>query len=77
TRYQGYVERYERDIKRMKVYDRIKIPADFSYEAVPCLSNEVKEKFNEHRPETLGQALRIPGVTPAAVSNLEIYLGRR
>jgi tRNA uridine 5-carboxymethylaminomethyl modification enzyme len=77
TRYQGYVERYERDIKRMKVYDRIKIPVDLSYEEVPCLSNEVREKFTEHKPETLGQALRIPGVTPAAVSNLEMYLARR
>ncbi len=77
TRYQGYVERYERDIKRMAVYDRIKIPKNFSYEGVPCLSNEVREKLTHHQPQTLGQAMRIPGITPAAMSNFELYLARR
>ncbi|HLD45251.1 MAG TPA: FAD-dependent oxidoreductase, partial [bacterium] len=77
TRYQGYIERYEREIARMKVYDQLRIPKNISYDAVPCLSNEARHKFNTHRPETLGQAIRIPGVTPSAVSHLEMYLARR
>ncbi len=72
-KYAGYLAQQERQIKQLKDADKRGIPVDFAYE-IPGLSSEVRQKLNRVRPETLGQAGRIPGVTPAAVAVLHTYL---
>lgn len=67
-RYQGYLEREEREIEKLRRAERVRIPRSFSFEGLPGLSTEVKQRLGEVAPETLGQASRIPGVTPAAVA---------
>ena len=57
-----------------RYYENLKLPADFDYMQVPALSIEVRQKLNKHRPETLGLASRISGVTPAAISLLLVHL---
>jgi tRNA uridine 5-carboxymethylaminomethyl modification enzyme len=73
-KYSGYVTQQQRQVERLKDAERRKIPVEFSYEGIPGLSNEVLEKLVRVRPETLGQAGRIPGVTPAAIAVLDVYL---
>lgn len=68
VKYAGYLERQERAIARARRDEHRAIPPDFSYRGVPGLSREMVQRFEEVRPETLGQAARIPGVTPAAVA---------
>ncbi len=75
-RYGGYIERQQAEIERQRVQETRTLPADFDFDRVRGLSSEVREKFNRVRPATLGQAARIPGVTPAAVSLLLIHLRR-
>jgi tRNA uridine 5-carboxymethylaminomethyl modification enzyme len=72
--YDGYIKRQLQQVKNFKRMERLKIPLDFDYEAIGGLSNEVKEKLSKIRPHSLGQASRISGVTPAAISILMIYL---
>jgi tRNA uridine 5-carboxymethylaminomethyl modification enzyme len=67
-RYEGYMDRERRELEKLRRADRIKIPGSFSFEALPGLSTEVKQRLREVLPETLGQASRIPGVTPAAIA---------
>ena len=74
AKYAGYISQQERQIARMKDSEQRHIPSDFAYGDIPGLSTEVKQKLNRVRPETLGQAGRIPGVTPAAVAVLDVYL---
>ncbi len=74
AKYAGYIERQQQEIVRMRRNENAVIPADFDYAVVQGLSNEVKQKLTEVRPETLAQASRIPGITPAAISLLLIYL---
>ena len=74
TKYSGYISQQERQMERVKDADRRPIPPGFGYAGIPGLSREVQEKLNRVRPVTLGQAARIPGVTPAAVAILDIYL---
>ena len=74
AKYAGYIERQKLDIDKAKRYDHLQIPGDFDFNLVTGLSNEVREKFNTQRPETLGLASRIPGITPAAISLLLIYM---
>jgi tRNA uridine 5-carboxymethylaminomethyl modification enzyme len=74
TRYQGYVERQEKEIKRQQRYSSRQLPDDLDYEQVRGLSHETRQKLAEVRPSTLGQASRIPGMTPAAVSLLLVHL---
>jgi tRNA uridine 5-carboxymethylaminomethyl modification enzyme len=76
-KYAGYITRYTREIKKMADYARIRIPLDLDYAAIKSLSAEVREKLTRHRPETLAQALAIPGITPAATSHIEIHLASR
>lgn len=76
ARYQGYIERQRDEIERQRAQDTRALPADFDFDQVRGLSTEVREKLNRVRPGTLGQAARIPGVTPAAVSLLLIHLKR-
>lgn len=76
-KYKGYIQRYDREIRKMAEYDSIKIPHDINFNSISGLSSEVKEKLTTHNPETLGLALRIPGITPAAISQLEIYIATK
>ena len=73
-KYEGYLAQQTRQIQQLAQSEGRPIPAGFSYERIPGLSNEVRQKLTRVRPETLGQAGRIPGVTPAAVAVLDIYL---
>jgi tRNA uridine 5-carboxymethylaminomethyl modification enzyme len=74
VRYQGFHEREARLLEGHRAWDHVRIPVDFRVEHLPGLSNEVKEKLQRHRPETLGQASRIPGITPAAVTLIHLLL---
>jgi len=74
VRYQGFHEREARLLEGQRAWDHVRIPVDFRIEHLPGLSNEVKEKLQRHRPETLGQASRIPGITHAAVTLLHLLL---
>ena len=74
VKYAGYVTRQQADIARAARYEQAPLPPDFDYAAVAGLSNEVRQKLLQHRPETLAQASRIAGVTPAAVSLLLVHL---
>ncbi|KAF0808461.1 tRNA uridine 5-carboxymethylaminomethyl modification enzyme GidA [Alcanivorax xiamenensis] len=74
AKYAGYIDRQEAEIARLRAAEHQRVPVDFDFGQVQGLSNEVKQKLAEVRPETIGQAGRIPGVTPAAISLLLIYL---
>ena len=73
-KYQGYIDRQEEDIERLKKQENTKLPVDFDYQRMQGLSNELKQKLLEAKPENIGRASRIPGITPAAISLLLIYL---
>jgi len=75
-RYSGYRERESRLLDAHRAWDHVRIPSDFDLEALSGLSREVKEKLRHHQPETLGQAARIPGITPAAVALLQVLIER-
>ncbi|MGA3017976.1 MAG: tRNA uridine-5-carboxymethylaminomethyl(34) synthesis enzyme MnmG [Bryobacteraceae bacterium] len=74
AKYSGYIAQQERQMQRMKDAERRPIPAAFGFGGIPGLSREVQDKLERVRPETLGQAARIPGVTPAAIAILDVYL---
>jgi tRNA uridine 5-carboxymethylaminomethyl modification enzyme len=73
-KYRGYIDRQEEDIGRLKKQENTKLPIDFDYLQMQGLSNELKQKLLEAKPENIGRASRIPGITPAAISLLLIYL---
>src|SRR5450759_3323821 len=75
-KYQGYIERQQDEVTRQEAYEATRLPADLDYRRVRGLSIEAQQKLNQHRPETLGQAARISGVTPAAISLLLVHLKR-
>jgi tRNA uridine 5-carboxymethylaminomethyl modification enzyme len=74
ARYSGYIERQTQEIERHRKHETTALPADFDYSNVSGLSNEVREKLAHIRPQSIGQATRISGMTPAAISLLLIYL---
>jgi tRNA uridine 5-carboxymethylaminomethyl modification enzyme len=74
AKYSGYIERQQDEVQRAAHYEGLRLPAELDYLQVAALSIEVRQKLAKHRPETLGQASRISGVTPAAVSLLLIHL---
>ncbi len=76
-KYAGYMTQQRRQVERLRDSEGRGIPADFCYSDIPGLSREVREKLDRVRPETLGQAGRISGVTPAAVAVLDVYLSLR
>ena len=76
-KYAGYIERQNDEVERAAHYDQMALPADLDYAQVQALSIEVRQKLTQHRPATLGQASRISGVTPAAISLLLIHLKKR
>ena len=75
-KYSGYIQRQEEQIGRFRKLERIELPEDLEYLGLPGLSNEVVEKLTRVRPRSLGQASRISGVTPAALSVLQVHLKR-
>jgi tRNA uridine 5-carboxymethylaminomethyl modification enzyme len=77
AKYAGYIERQEEEIQRLRQHEETPLPEDFDYSSVEGLSNEIKQKLISQKPDNLGRASRIPGVTPAAISLLLIYLKKR
>ena len=77
ARYSGYIERAQQEIERARRNEHTTLPGDLDYRALAGLSNEVRQKLCEIRPATLGQAARVPGVTPVAVSILLVHLKKR
>ena len=75
--YLGYLDRQSNDIKSFKKDEAVAIPNNINYDSLSGLSNEVKSKLKDVRPSTLGQALRIDGITPAAAIIILSYLKRR
>ncbi|WP_432785849.1 tRNA uridine 5-carboxymethylaminomethyl modification enzyme MnmG [Oligella sp. MSHR50489EDL] len=75
-KYAGYIDRQQEEVKRQQQFENMRIPADFDYDAITNLSIEARSFLNKHRPETIGQASRISGITPAAISLLLIHLKR-
>ena len=76
ARYSGYIERQRDEVQRNEDHENARLPGDIDYRALRGLSIEVQQKLNAHRPETVGQAARISGVTPAAISILLVHLKR-
>ncbi|HOK46583.1 MAG TPA: tRNA uridine-5-carboxymethylaminomethyl(34) synthesis enzyme MnmG, partial [Bryobacteraceae bacterium] len=74
AKYEGYIAQQERQIERLRRAEERRIPEEFCYSRLPGLSREIREKLERVRPSTLGQAARIPGVTPAAIAVLDVYL---
>ena len=77
SKYQGYIDRQQIEIDRIRAQQDLKLPVDLDYEGIAGLSNEVTQKLGEVKPETLGQAGRISGVTPAAIALLLIHIKKR
>lgn len=77
VKFEGYLERQTEAVARSRRQETVRIPEGFRFEEVPGLSRELVQRFGHVRPESLGQALRIPGATPAAVAVLAAYLRQR
>ncbi len=76
AKYEGYIERQRVEVARRQEHEMLLLPLDLDYTAVKGLSKEAQQKLNRHRPETIGQASRISGITPAAISLLLVHLKR-
>jgi tRNA uridine 5-carboxymethylaminomethyl modification enzyme len=76
-KYSGYIDRQAKEVERHDHYENLKLPESFNYLDIAALSVEVRQKLDKQRPETLGQASRISGVTPAAISLLLVHLKKR
>ena len=76
TKYAGYIDKQNDEVQRAAAYEQLRLPPELDYGQVTALSYEVRQKLTRHRPETLGQASRISGITPAAISLLLIHLKR-
>ena len=74
TKYAGYIDKQLEEVERASAYEHLELPADLDYGQVTALSHEVRQKLSRHRPATLGQASRVSGVTPAAISLLLVHL---
>jgi tRNA uridine 5-carboxymethylaminomethyl modification enzyme len=74
VKYAGYISQQERQIKRLQESELRRIPSGFNFSGIPGLSTEARQRLERVRPQTLGQAGRIPGITPAAVAVLDVYL---
>ena len=77
TKYAGYIDKQNEDVVRSKSLEELSLPGDLDYNQVTALSFEVRQKLSQHRPQTLGQATRISGVTPAAISLLLVHLKKK
>ncbi len=76
AKYQGYIERQQDEVEKHREQEELRLPQDFDYMQLAGLSIEVRQRLNKHRPETLGQASRLQGITPAAISVLMVYARR-
>jgi len=76
AKYEGYIERQREEVARHREFEDLRLPAELDYRRVTGLSAEVQQKLSRHRPETIGQASRISGITPAAISLLLVHLKR-
>jgi tRNA uridine 5-carboxymethylaminomethyl modification enzyme len=76
AKYSGYIDRQRYEVERAAHYENLKLPDDLDYNQVTALSFEVRQRLSRQRPETLGQASRLSGITPAAISLLLIHLKR-
>ena len=76
TKYAGYIGKQAEDVERAAHLEHLRLPTELDYSQVTALSFEVRQKMSRHRPETLGQASRISGITPAAISLLLVHLKR-
>jgi tRNA uridine 5-carboxymethylaminomethyl modification enzyme len=74
TKYAGYIDKQNDEVERAQAYEHLKLPEQLDYHSVTALSFEVRQKLSQHRPATLGQASRLSGITPAAISLLLIHL---
>jgi tRNA uridine 5-carboxymethylaminomethyl modification enzyme len=77
AKYAGYIERQKEDVEHTAAQESLPLPVDMDYREVRGLSIEVRQRLTQHRPETLGQASRVQGVTPAAISVLLVHLKKR
>jgi tRNA uridine 5-carboxymethylaminomethyl modification enzyme len=77
AKYQGYIARQQEEIERSRHYEELALPGDMDYRDVRGLSIEAQQKLNQHKPQTLGQAGRVAGVTPAAISLLLVYIKKK
>jgi tRNA uridine 5-carboxymethylaminomethyl modification enzyme len=75
-KYEGYLRRELANVERQRRHENRRIPSDFEFVGIPGLSREMVQRLTETRPATLGQAARLPGVTPAAVAVLATYIDR-
>jgi tRNA uridine 5-carboxymethylaminomethyl modification enzyme len=76
AKYQGYIDRQRVEIENGRAHEHTRLPPDIDYATVYGLSKEVQLKLNQHKPETVGQAARIQGLTPAAISLLLVHVKR-
>jgi len=76
VKYEGYINHQQREVVRLQAADQKRIPAEVDYGSIPGLSHEIVQRLGRVRPASLGQAARIPGVTPAAISILQVFLRR-
>lgn len=74
VKYAGYIDRQAKEVERHEYYENLRLPESIDYLAIAALSMEVRQKLNKHQPQTLGQASRIAGITPAAISLLLVHL---
>ena len=77
VKYAGYIARQQEEIEKLRRHENTPLPADMDYSGIDGMSNEIRQKLSEAKPQTLAAASRIPGVTPAAVSLLLIHLKKR
>ncbi|MGC9109672.1 MAG: tRNA uridine-5-carboxymethylaminomethyl(34) synthesis enzyme MnmG [Caldimicrobium sp.] len=77
VKYSGYIEKQLKEVEKFKKLESMLLPEDIDYYAIPGLSNEVREKLSRHRPLSIGQAMRIPGITPSAIAAIQVYLKKR
>jgi tRNA uridine 5-carboxymethylaminomethyl modification enzyme len=77
AKYQGYILRQRDEVERRETQDSVALPDDLDYGEVRGLSIEVRQRLSQHRPQTIGQAARMQGITPAAISLLLVHLRRR
>jgi tRNA uridine 5-carboxymethylaminomethyl modification enzyme len=75
-KYEGYIEKEHEQVKKVEKLEHYKLKPDFDYNSIVSLSIEARQKLNKIKPETLGQASRISGVSPADISVLMVFLGR-
>jgi tRNA uridine 5-carboxymethylaminomethyl modification enzyme len=76
SKYSGYIDRQKGEVERASYYENLRLPAELDYMQVSALSIEARQRLNKLRPETLGQASRMSGITPASISLLLIHLKR-